>query len=363
MPCSNCYNGCIDIVSDKCVRYTGIDVPVLGIKNGDSLSYVEQSLIEFITSVVDGLGIKINLPQSSYCELVTKYLPDCEDVTAYSLFEALVKAACDLQEQVDAVEAELAILNANYDIKCLSGVSNSSDTHDVLQATITKLCQLGVDLSALTVNVNTNYVKLSELNALIAAYLATIPSTTKYYSRMVPYTIIPYYGTLANFNATGAGTGDWEKIYLCNGQNGTPDLRGRVIVGAVIGLPGGPLAAAVDPAASSFNPGYSLGTIAGQNSVTLSIGQMPSHTHALTDPGHKHDISVKTSGSDTPNGLANYPVFNSTTDGGGVTATNPIGLNGTSTNTTGIGMLSTGGSQAHANNQPALATYYIMYIP
>lgn len=45
--CSNCYNGCAEITSDQCIRYTGIDVPVLGIKTGDSLSYVEQALITF----------------------------------------------------------------------------------------------------------------------------------------------------------------------------------------------------------------------------------------------------------------------------------------------------------------------------
>ena len=45
--CSNCYNGCVEITSDKCIKYTGVDVPILGIKNGDSLSFIEQSLITF----------------------------------------------------------------------------------------------------------------------------------------------------------------------------------------------------------------------------------------------------------------------------------------------------------------------------
>ena len=55
--CSNCYNGCTEIVSDRCVKYTGIDVPVLGIQTGDSLSFVEQALITFLTSTLDGTGI------------------------------------------------------------------------------------------------------------------------------------------------------------------------------------------------------------------------------------------------------------------------------------------------------------------
>ena len=31
MSCTNCYNGCVEIVSDKCVRYTGDSIPSLEI--------------------------------------------------------------------------------------------------------------------------------------------------------------------------------------------------------------------------------------------------------------------------------------------------------------------------------------------
>jgi hypothetical protein len=121
MSCSNCFNGCSEIVSDQCVRYTGIDVPVLGIKTGDSLSYVEQALITFLTSTLDGTGIKIDIPTSTtICNLVKQYLPTGQDITAVDLFNALIQATCDLQEQVDAIVAELAILNADYTIGCLT---------------------------------------------------------------------------------------------------------------------------------------------------------------------------------------------------------------------------------------------------
>ena len=43
--CTDCYNGCTEIVSDRCVKYTGIDVPVLGIQTGDTLSHVEESIM------------------------------------------------------------------------------------------------------------------------------------------------------------------------------------------------------------------------------------------------------------------------------------------------------------------------------
>jgi hypothetical protein len=46
---------------------------------------------------------------------------------------------------------------------------------------------------------------------------------------------------------------------LCDGGNGTPNLCDRFIVGA--------------------GTGYTVGTTGGESEVTLSIDQMPSHTH------------------------------------------------------------------------------------
>jgi microcystin-dependent protein len=48
---------------------------------------------------------------------------------------------------------------------------------------------------------------------------------------------------------------------LCDGNNNTPDLRSRFVVGA------------------SASGGYSVGAQGGSDSVTLSTSQLPSHTH------------------------------------------------------------------------------------
>lgn len=359
--CSNCYTGCVEIVSDRCVKYTGVDVPILGIQKGDSLSFVEQSLVTFLTSTLNGSGITISLDDSVYCNLVSQYLQECSTVTALDLFKALVQAACNIQQQINTINSTLTTLNADYSVQCLEGVTNSSDTHAVVQAVINKLCEINTDLTALALDVDTNYVKLSELNSLIAAYLSTNSTVTRYSSRMVPYSILPYYGSLSFFNATGAGlTGtEWEDIYLCNGNNGTPDLRGRVITGAIAGVPGGALSPSVDPASSSFNPNYSLGSVAGSNSVTLTESQLASHTHTGTvnDPGHQHDYVITTGQSYT--GPPTSIISGSGTAG-------PLNTTyQTSEEETGISVTinNAGGGQAHANNQPALATYFIMYIP
>jgi microcystin-dependent protein len=370
MSCNNCYNGCVETTSDKCVRYTGNDVEELSIETGDSLFVVEQALIDAVVSFLDGTGIDITINPTAYCSLVTGYLPVSPTVnppTAVQLFEALVKAACNLQTQCTSNSSSIATINANYTIGCLTGVTSSSGTHDIVQAVIDKLCDLGVDLAALALDVDTNYVKLADLDALIQAYLDGTSGSSEYYTKMVPYTAVEYYGTLAHFDSTGAGTGDWINIYLCNGQNGTPDKRGRVPVGAIQLVPGGALNAAVNPATPG-NPNYAVGDVTGANTITLDATQIPSHTHILTDPGHDHFVA----GNGTTSSCSVADNTSSIASGGSCGTNDaytlrPSALAATvgesSVDVTGISIASTGGGLAHANIQPVLACYYIMYIP
>ena len=378
MSCSNCFNGCAEIVSDQCVRYTGIDIPVLGIKNGDSLSYIEQSLITFLTSTLDGSGIKPDISQTIICNLVQQYLPTCGDLTVVDYLTALIKAACDLQLQVNAnslsittINSQLAILNGPYTIgDCITGVTSTSGTHAILQAVIDALC-------AFILDVETNYVQLADLDALIQDYLDSIAPSNQYNSRMVPYSILPYYGSSDNFDGTGAGLASlgFDKIYLCNGANGTPDLRGRVIVTAINGMKGGGLSPVVDPLIDpTFNPNYSKATTTGANSIQLNQSQIPSHTHSavavVTPDPHDHfvfntDILMSASGVSSTNytarGLNTAANVDYQATG---TATVPT-LGKTSSTTLGVGVTNsaTGGGGFHDNKQPVLACYHIMYIP
>lgn len=364
--CSNCYNGCTEIVSDRCVRYTGIDVPVLGIQTGDSLSFVEQALITFLTSAIDGTGIKPIIDPQIICNLVDKYLPTCKDLSLNDVLTAIIKATCDLQEQIDLIVADIVLINdqldvieADYDVKCLTDVTPSitpsSGTHNVLQATIDTLC-------AFILNVETNYVTIAELPILIQAYLNST-SNSLYNTRMIPYAVVPYFGPLTVFNPSGAGTGQWAKIYLCNGQNGTPDLRGRALVGAIVGVPGGTLNPAVDPA-NAGNPNYNLFDERGANQITLLDTQIPLHTHPntatsiVTDPGHQHDYTTPNANGSATGAADSHP------DGPLVTkqtvkANTGITVATTITNAAGP----VGGGLPHANIQPVTACYYIQYRP
>ena len=386
MSCESCYNGCVDIVSDKCVRYTGDTYASVGIDAGDSLYQVEIALIEKTISFLNGSGINISVNPVNLCNYMQTFLPAGSTFTLPTIITGIVRAICATNTSVVSINNTLTTLNANYTIGCLTGVTASTDTHDIVQATINKLCAVSADLTALTLNVNTNYVKLADLDALIAAYIASTSGggSTQQYLKMVPFVAYEYYGPITNFDGSGIGipASGFFKVYLCNGLNGTPDKRGRVAVGAIQNVPGAPLDAAVNPA-NAGNPNYALYTTAGANTVALITSQIPAHTHNTTVvasgsiPDHTHVImggGGPGSSGTTPTALQVLANFNS--DGGNLGyATKPANVqvhNSGITSASGAGPVSlsvnvansnTGGGGAHPNIQPVVAAYYIMYIP
>jgi hypothetical protein len=124
--------------------------------------------------------------------------------------------------------------------------------------------------------------------------------------------------------------------YLCNGSNGTPDLRDRFVVGA----------------GSTYAVGASGGSA---NAVVVS------HTHSasVTDPGHTHGNVML-----LPTGTARFVLTGNTSVG----ENNTTGLgdnttgNVTNSNTTGLTVTnaSTGSSGTNANLPPYYALAYIM---
>lgn len=363
MSCNGCFGGCVETTSDQCVKYTGESIPSLGIENGDSLASVENSLTSYLLTVMDGTGIKPNIDSSYICNLVAQYLPCCDPLTLLDILTALVRAVCNLQTQMDAVVADVATLNANYTIGSCLSVSPSAGTHDVLQAVINEVCALATDITALT-NSLTGYVTHAELSSLISIYLASINSLNGAASKMVPYTAVEYYGPLSgyptpadSFDAEGAGHGYWDKIYLCNGQPGTPDKRGRIPIGTTT-MPG-TLTMDTTIIPGGANPSYNLLHTEGYNAITLAIQEMPQHTHIATatvvpNP-HTHTFDLK------ENGQTNAGEFPADTDNTHIsegTAT----TNGTSLSVS-VSNATEGESFPHNNIPPVLACHYIMYLP
>ena len=133
--------------------------------------------------------------------------------------------------------------------------------------------------------------------------------------------------------------------YLCDGTNGTPDLRDRFIVGS--------------------GSSYTTGNTGGAASVTLTTAQMPSHTHS--GPSHTHSFSGTTSSSGAHSFAArnSYSGWNGAAAGnggqrytlGGPNHTHTFsGTTGSASGTTG----SAGSGSSHENRPPYYALAYIM---
>lgn len=381
MACSNCFNGCTEIISDQCVKYTGVNIPALNITTGETLSSVESKITAFILNLSTGEGIIPVIENGDLCSIVSGFLPGSGEINLNDVLSALIQSVCSLKTSVDSVTSSINVLNADYTISCLVGVTASSDTHDILQAAITKLCATDSALTAFIANVATTYVTIASLNERIQQYIDsssyTPPVITFQKSKMVPYVAYEYYplgGSLSNFDNTGKGNDgtQWDRVFLCNGSNGTPDKRGRVAVGATTGMGGGAMNSAVDP--SGANPNYTLGGITGQNNITLTENQIPSHTHTATavstSAPHTHALARNapqdgdlTAGStlDTRWDAGNNDAYTLKKTTGvpnlGITSSTAVTVN------TVVTVNETGTGQSHSNFQPGIGAYYIMYIP
>jgi len=170
---------------------------------------------------------------------------------------------------------------------------------------------------------------------LLANPTSTMHAVTKQYAdTIIPAGLINlWYGSVASIPSGWA---------LCNGLNGTPDLRNRFVVGA----------------GSTYNVGATGGTA---DAVVVA------HSHAITDPGHAHNLVAIPSGpwAGTPQGVSQNV---SGTDGnldGSVRVTgydrSTVGL-GIATATTGISINSAGAAGTNANLPPYYALCYIMKL-
>lgn len=179
--------------------------------------------------------------------------------------------------------------------------------------------------------------------------------------------------------------------YLCDGTNGTPNLRDRFVVGAgttyAVGATGGANTVTLD---ATMIPGHTHSVSAsgtteasGNHTHTFSgtsSGQSATHTHALTDPGHTHNVTGTNSGTTVPGGgpvvfdagyPAQQPGIVTNTTGitiGNASADHTHTYSGTtstvSTHTHTVTVTGTsgsiGGGLSHENRPPYYALAYIM---
>lgn len=360
MACKDCLLNCDTIISDQCVQYTGPEIEALGICPGDSLSEVEAAIIEKLLSFTGGSGIVLSDLITNGCTFMSDQLGTLPK-SLLNILQILWTTGCTLKEMIDEIDSQISN-NPVFNTACLTGLPANPTRDDILQAAVTLLCSIKTTVDLIP----STYVKLSDLTNLVTLIVNDINggggTVVQNYTKMVPYSIMAYYGPMSNFDGTGKGfsTLGFDKIYICNGNNGTPDIRGRVITGTVRNVPGGSLDAAVDPA-NPGNPNWELGMRQGTNTHTLTIPELAAHTHSVTDPGHTHNIYGITGGDDNNNN-------NTVRFAGGDKNQNESGFFFTNTQAcqpavTGITIDSSGGNQPHNNIQPSIGIPYIMYIP
>ena len=124
---------------------------------------------------------------------------------------------------------------------------------------------------------------------------------------------------------------------LCNGSNGTPDLRNRFIVAS-----GGT---------------YSEGATGGAATVTLTTAQMPSHNHTASTGdagGHSHTTNFSS--------VVTQPGGNETPGGGGRGEYQNILIDPVGDHAHSVGVGNSGSDQPHENLPPYYALAFIMRI-
>lgn len=124
---------------------------------------------------------------------------------------------------------------------------------------------------------------------------------------------------------------------LCDGANNTPDLRGRFVVGF-----------------GNSEPFNAIDASGGEKEHTLTVDEMPSHGHSITDPGHAHIETISTATVNHASQGGIYLTY------GGTSLSNPEKT--TQSATTGITIDPSGGGQPHNNLPPYYVLAYIMRI-
>jgi len=130
------------------------------------------------------------------------------------------------------------------------------------------------------------------------------------------------YSKLWDVIGTSFGSGDGSTTF------NLPDCRGRVlgVVGAGAGL-----------------TNRTIGSSVGAETHTLTIAEIPSHDHGITDPGHTHSYVNQVGDQNTDNAFATE-----------VAADQHDHSQTTGSSTTGITINNTGGGGAHNNMQPTI---------
>jgi cytoskeletal protein CcmA (bactofilin family) len=230
-----------------------------------------------------------------------------------------VKAKLDVNGNVKVRGGMCVLGNDTVGLKLL--VEDSVTLKKTLQVGGNTTLQQALTVSGnTTLNSPTNVNSTLTVSGNISASGSTVTANT-----FVGYGITPvggimmWSGSTADFDASGNGKTNtkMDGWALCNSANGTPDLRGRFIVG-------------YNPYDGDYN---STGKTGGETRHVLSVNEMPSHSHQYETRGvgKNNDWNAGT-------GYESFPA-------------NPKGTT-----------YSTGGGGSHENRPPYYVLAFIMRV-
>ena len=260
----------------------------------------------------------------------------------------------DIGSTVQGYDADLAAIGALAKTDGNFIVGNGSTW--VAESGNTALASLGVTATATELNtldgITASTAELNILDGLTATTSNLNTASTHY---------VPSGGIILWSGSVASIPSGW---FLCDGNNSTPDLRDRFVVGA--------------------GSSYAVGATGGASSVTLSTSQIPSHSHSFSattggsgshshtysgttsavSNDHTHNFSGTTStiGDHThslPDGFGQdgYPAIEAAGPTGANLSTGPAGAHShTFSGTTAA----TGSGSSHENRPPYYALAYIM---
>lgn len=154
--------------------------------------------------------------------------------------------------------------------------------------------------------------QITDFSAAVTTVVAGIPGFA-----WVRGMVMQFSGSLAEIGV--GGLAGWS---LCDGSNGTPDLRERFILGA------GSRAVGSKNAATSFDTVAGGGHDHSVNATAISVAQMPYHAHTgnTTDRnvGHSHYVNSNTGGENVGH-THSMPTYSRSDSGSPVAGTWAIG--------------------------------------
>ena len=380
------------LTPDSSVVYTGPQIQALGICTGDRLSEIEAVLLQKIIDYSTGSGISISNIDLSTCDAFTSCITccnnQCRDLPC--LLDCYKTAICSIWDDVATLREQVEqVLNGPYDIGCLS-LSGNVTLFRIIQELILEFCALKSAVSDLQTGLATLSQSIrTQIGNFILEKLTTCQgnqtliksgtgaSAAIEFKGFTPIGgIMPYAGPVAGkFDSTGLGLSGTDVcgFAICNGNNGTVDMREQVPVGCGAGVMGG---GSLPPNADGSN--YALGAQFGLAQVLLSGSQSgtASHTHTITDRGHFHNLyfqagnRIKTDGGSYNAMGYNDALSYTGQDASGIGSfDNSNGLADIRSyigrNTTGIEINASTGANArdaHENRQPSTALIYIQRI-